>query len=112
MKNELIRVNDGVASLSAETASQIAEFQRVIKDFNEREKALKSQICAEMEEKGILWIDTEDLRISYVAPSDREVFDTKTFREENPLIYDEYVKMSHVRSHVRSSVRIKVKDNE
>ena len=65
-------------------------------------------ILAEMEDKGILSIDTEDLHISYVAPCDRERFDTKTFKAENPLIYDEYVTMSHV----RSSVRIKVKDHE
>jgi len=104
----LIEMKDGTPLLKPEIALQIAEFERVIKDINEKEKAIKTAICAEMEEKGILWIDTEDLRISYVAPCDRERFDTKTFKEENPLVYDEYVTMSHV----RSSVRIKVKDDE
>lgn len=106
--SELIKVNDGIAVLRADIASQIAEFERMVKSIEEQEKALKSQICAEMEEKGILWIDTDELRISYVAPSDRERFDTKTFKEENPLIYDEYVTMTHV----RSSVRIKPKEKK
>ena len=105
---KLIEMKDGTPILKPEIASQIAEFERAIKDINNREKILKYAILEEMEKNGILWIDTEDLRISYVAPTDREIFDTKTFKEENPLIYDEYVKMSHA----RSSVRIKVKDNE
>ena len=102
---ELIEVKNGTAILRADIASKIAEFERMVKSIEEEEKSLKSMILAEMEDKGILSIDTEDLHISYVAPSDRERFDTKTFREENPLIYDEYVTMSHV----RSSVRIKIK---
>jgi predicted phage-related endonuclease len=106
--NDLIEVKNGVAILRADIASQIAEFERVVKSIEEQEKALKSMILEEMEEKGILWIDTDELRISYVAPSDRERFDTKTFKEENPLIYDEYVTMSHV----RSSVRIKPKEKK
>ena len=105
---ELIEVKNGTAILRADIASKIAEFEKAFKSIEEQEKALKSMILAEMEDKGILSIDTEDLHISYVAPCDRERFDTKTFKAENPLIYDEYVTMSHV----RASVRIKVKDNE
>lgn len=105
---ELIEVKNGTAILRADIASKIAEFERMVKSIEEQEKALKSMVLAEMEDKGILSIDTEELHISYVAPCDRERFDTKTFKAENPLIYDEYVTMSHV----RSSVRVKVKDNE
>ena len=105
---ELIEVKDGTAILRAEIASQIAEFERMVKSIEEREKALKSAILEEMESKGIIKVETDELVITYIAPSDRERFDSKTFRAENPLIYDEYVTMSHV----RSSVRVKVKDNE
>ena len=105
---ELIEVKNGTAILRADIASKIAEFERTVKSIEEQEKALKSMILAEMEDKGLLWIDTDDLHISYVAPCFRERFDIKTFKAENPLIYDVYVTMSHV----RSSVRVKVKDNE
>ena len=105
---ELIKIENGTPILRAETASQIAEFERMVKSIEEQEKALKSAILAEMEDKGILKVETEDVVITYVTPSDRERFDTKTFRAENPLVYDEYVTMSHV----RASVRVKVKENE
>lgn len=106
--NDLIVVDNGTPILRAEIASQIAEFERMVKSIEEQEKVLKSAILAEMEDKEILKLETDDVVITYVAPSDRERFDTKTFRAENPLVYDEYVTMSQV----RSSIRIKVKDNE
>lgn len=58
-----------------------------------------------MESKGIIKLDTDELTISYVAPTDRETLDTKALREELPDIYDTYVKISPV----KSSIRIKLK---
>ena len=108
MAQELIVIKDGEAVLRAEISSQIAEWERMVKSIEEQEKALRKAICAEMEDKGIIQIKTDELIISYVAPSDRERFDSKTFREENPLIYDEYVTMSPV----KSSIRIKVREDQ
>ena len=58
-----------------------------------------------MESKGIIKLDTDELTISYVAPTDRETLDTKALREELPDIYDTYAKISPV----KSSIRIKLK---
>ena len=59
-----------------------------------------------MEDKQILSLKDEEngLLISYVASSERETFDSKKLRENNPDLYDEYVKFTPV----KSSIRIKV----
>ena len=102
---ELIRIENGLNILEEETSKKIAEFERQLKDIKAKEDELKQAILEEMEAKNIIKIDTEDITISYVAPSDRETFDSKAFKENHQELYDEYVKMSPV----KSSIRIKVK---
>ena len=102
---ELIRIENGLNILEEETSKKIAEFERQLKDIKAKEDELKQAILEEMEAKSIIKIDTEDITISYVAPSDRETFDSKAFKENHQELYDEYVKMSPV----KSSIRIKVK---
>ena len=58
-----------------------------------------------MEEKGIIKIETDDLIINYIAPTDRETLDSKSLRQDHPQLYDAYIKMTPV----KSSIRIKVK---
>lgn len=103
--NNLILVAGDVAILDAETAHNIAEFERQVKELKDKEDALKRAILEEMESKGVIKLDTDTLTITYVAPTERETLDSKTLREELPDIYDAYVKISPV----KSSIRIKVK---
>ena len=103
--NELISLNNGTALLNAEISATIADFERQVKYIKEQEESLKTAILNEMEAKGIIKIETEDLIINYIQPTDRETFDSKGFKKDYPDIYDEYVKMTPV----KSSVRLKVK---
>lgn len=102
---DLIKIENNNAVLDREIAYQIAEFERQAKFIEEQEKRLKSAILTEMESKGIIKIETDSILISYVAPTDREKFDSKGFKSDHPEMYDEYVSMSPV----KSSIRIKVK---
>lgn len=102
---ELIKVENNLPVLDNETAYQIAEFERQIKFLEEQEKKLKQAILEEMEAKGFIKVETDVIAITYVAATDREKFDSKKFREENPALYDEYVSMTPV----KPSIRIKVK---
>lgn len=103
--DELIRVVDGQAQLNETVSQKIAAFERQIKDMKAQEEDLKAQILAAMEAGGILWIDTPEIKITYIAPTDRESLDSKGLKAEHPDLYDEYVRFVPV----RSSVRIKVK---
>ena len=102
---DLITLNNDVAILDGKTASKIAEFERQVKELKAKEDELKKAILEEMESKGLIKIDTDELVITYVAPTERETLDTKTLRDELPDIYDAYVKISPV----KSSIRIKLK---
>lgn len=103
--NDLITITNGVAVLDSDISSRIADFERKLKDIKEAEDKLKQGVLEEMQEKGILKIETEEMTISYIAPTDRETFDSKRFRAEHEDLFDEYVRMSPV----KASVRIKVK---
>ena len=103
--NELIRIEKDMPFLDAQTSRELADFERKIKELKEKEDEIKARILAEMEEKNILKIETADISITYIAPTDRETFDSKQFRADHADLYDEYIHMSPV----KASVRLKVK---
>lgn len=102
---ELIKVENEIGILDTEVSKKVAEFEKALKEIKEKEEELKQNILTEMENKNILKLETDDLTITYIAPAERETFDSKKFREENSDLYDEYVKFSPV----KSSIRVKVK---
>lgn len=102
---ELIKIENEMALLDETTSREIAEFEKKIKFFKEEEEKLKKAILEEMEAKNIIKLETDDLTISYIAPTDRETFDSKTFKSEHQDLYDDYVKMAPV----KSTIRIKIK---
>lgn len=103
---ELIRLYGEAAILDGTTAKHIADFEKMAKEIKAKEDALKAAILAEMESKGVLKLETDELNITYVAPTERETLETKILREELPDIYDAYVKISPV----KASIRIKLKE--
>ena len=101
--NEII-IQDNY-SLSEEIEKKIVSIEKRIKKLKEQEEAMKAALLEAMEAKNLIKLETDKMVISYVAPTDRESFDSKKFRSDNPDLYDEYVKISPV----KSSIRIKVK---
>lgn len=102
---DLITIKDETAILDRETATKIAEFERMAKELKAKEDKLKKAILKEMESKQLIKLDTDNLTITYIVPTERESLDSKTLREELPDIYDAYVKISPV----KPSIRIKLK---
>lgn len=105
MSMELIKIIDNKPILDSEIASQLAEYERKVKLIEEEEKRLKSAILKAMEEHNIIKIDTEEILINYIPDGDREKFESKKFKEENPDLYDEYISLIPV----KSSIRIRLK---
>lgn len=102
---ELIKVNGDAAILDVETAKNIAEFEKMAKEIKAKEDELKKEILKEMESKGIIKLETEELTISFVSGTERETLNTKALREELPDIYDTYIEIKPV----KPSIRIKLK---
>lgn len=104
--NNLIIQSDGTYVLNPEMSDKIAEFERKMKEIKAAEDVLKQTILEEMEEKGILSVKTDKMSISYVASFDKESFDSKKLRADDPDLYDKYVRLTAV----KPSIRIKLKE--
>lgn len=102
---ELIKIENEVAILDPLVSEKIANFERQIKVIKEQEDNLKQAILEEMETNQIIKLDTPDILISYVASSDRETFDSKTFKADHQDLYDEYVKMTPVKANIRIKLK-------
>ena len=102
--DELILYENNTALLNRDVAVKLAEFERMAKEVKAKQDELKQRILEEMESKGIVSIKTPELTISYVAPTTRETFDSKTFRKDHPDLYDQYINISLVKGSVRMKV--------
>lgn len=102
---EMIQIYKDEVMLTTEATNRIAELERTIAELKKMQDEVKKAIIEEMEQKGVVKLDNDVITITYIAPTDREAFDSKKFKEEQPDMYDEYVKISPV----KASVRIKVK---
>ena len=101
MNNE-VKVIDNQLVLS-EQAKQILkemrDFEITKQEMDNQEKEIKQAIQKAMEEHGIKSFENEDVKISYVAPTQRVSVDTAKMKEEG--IYDLYTKTSEVKASVR-----------
>ena len=101
----MVKLENGEYGLVSDAINTIVEIEKQIKDLKALQDSYKENLLKEMEENNVLKVDTEELSISYVAPSTRETLDSKKLKEDLPDIYDLYV----IFTDVKSSLRIKVK---
>ena len=102
---ELIKLDNGQAYLEQTIGARLAAFERKAKKIKEAEEKLKMELLQAMERHGITKIESEEISVTYIAETDRETFDSKAFRADNPEEYDKYVRISTV----KPSIRLKVK---
>lgn len=103
--NNLITTNNGNYVLDNFTSNRLAYLENQIKELKAIQDAIKESIQKEMEEKGIIKIENDELSINYIAESYRETFDSKSLKKDNEDLYNSYIKISPV----KASVRIKIK---
>lgn len=58
-----------------------------------------------MEEHSIKKFENDDVVLTYIEPTYRETFDSKMFKKEHEDMYNEYIKISNI----KSSLRVKLK---
>lgn len=103
MDNDIIQVENG--KLTADAYKAITSIEQQKKDFDKQYKDFKSRLLQVMQDNGISKVETDEVVISYIAPTEREVLDSKALQNDLPDIYDNYVHFSPV----SPSVRIKFK---
>lgn len=101
---ELVKVENGYI-LDKQSIEEIKEVEKLAKALKAKQDAIKSELLKVMEDNNIVKFENEDLLINYIGPTQRETFDSKQLKADNPDLYDLYIKLSEV----KPSVRIKLK---
>ena len=76
-----------------------------IKELTDEYEALKADVLAKMQEHGDKSFDTGNILITYIAPTSRESFDSKKFKEENAEMYKQYMKKSETKASLKLTIR-------
>lgn len=83
----------------------ILEIENTAKTYEEKAKQLREGLKAEMEKSRVKKWETDNITITYVNATERRGIDAVKLKEEQPTIYEQYVKVTNV----NSSIKIKLK---
>lgn len=100
--NELIvKSESGGMELSSSALNTLMKYEETLAALKTDYDELKKKLLQEMEKKNVIKVETGDIRINYIAETDREKFNSKAFRNEHPDLYDSYVHFVPVKASVR-----------
>lgn len=88
---------------------ELQDLENQAKAIEARKNEVRDILTRGMEENGIVSIDNDYVKISYVAPSESTSLDTKTLRAERPEIYNSLMADFSKTTKKKGYVRIKVK---
>lgn len=89
----------------SENEATLYALGKKIKELTDEYETLKADVLAKMQEHGDKSFDTGNILITYVAPSSRESFDSKKFKEENAELYGKYMKQSETKPSLKLTLR-------
>lgn len=103
--DNIIERKDSDVALSEEVCERIISLEKQAKEIKKQQDSMKADILDAMQKYGVLKLDNEFMKIALVPEHDAERFDSKTFKDENPDVYDMYVKISKVKPSIRITVK-------
>ena len=83
----------------------IAEMETRRKEMEADSALLKESLLEVMEKNGIKSFETDNIKLTVKAASERKTFDSTRFKADSPEVYEKYLKTSSV----KSSLTIKLK---
>lgn len=108
-KGEIYKQNEIVTTSQL---CEIAEFENIIAkaeqmkaEAEKRMEEIKTALLQAMEQNGIKTVDTDFVKITYVAPSTRTSLDSKRIKEELPEVYKTYSKETETKAQVRIKLK-------
>lgn len=103
---EIITIENDVPTLTTEIENILSTLDREEKRIKATKDMYRSALLEAMEKYNIKSIETDNVNVTYKDAYDRETLDSKRLREEQPDIYDEYVKFTTT----KPSITVKVKE--
>ena len=105
-KIEISRSVESALTELKDASAFVASLKAQLKAAEDVEKTLKLYLLEQMEKDALKSLENDQVKIIYVAPSERESIDKDKLREKYPSIYEEYRKVSPV----AANLRIKIKE--
>ena len=105
---ELERIETEVVPLDKKVPQAIKAMTELLtqqKELEQKVYDMREVIKAAMEQCGVKSFENENIRITYVAPTERKSIDSTRLKKEHPEIAEAYQKISQV----KASVKIEVK---
>ena len=103
--NNIIERTGSDVTFSKEVCERIISLEKQAKEIKKQQDIMKNEILDAMQKYGVLKFDNEFLKSAFIPEHDAEKFDSKTFKEENPDVYDMYAKITKVKPSIRITVK-------
>jgi hypothetical protein len=101
-----------IATIDEKQLKALANFERIIAEAEAQKKAaeqqrdeIKAALIAAMEERGVKTFETDNIRLTYVAPSTRATIDTARLKKELPEVAEQYTKTSETKASLRITIK-------
>ena len=101
--NDIKVIDNGALEVSVK--ERLLELTRQEKAIKEEKEALTASLLQAMEANNVVKIDSEEITVTYIAPTYKESFDSKALKADDEATYNKYIKISPV----KASIRVKVK---
>lgn len=88
---------------------ELAEVTKAKKELDAREAEIKEELTKGMESFGLVSIDNDYVKISYIKPSVSTSFDTKAFKLDDPDKYNELFEKYNKQTERKGYVKVSVK---
>lgn len=85
--------------------AQIQSHKDMLAELQKQEEDFKSEMIKKMKENGIKSFDLENVKITYITPTEREGIDSKLLKVELPEIYEKYKKETQVKEQLKITIR-------
>jgi hypothetical protein len=94
-----------IAKLNKEIEKAVGAQVAKKAELEAQNSEMRQAILEAMEANGVTKFDGDLISITYVAPTERNTFDSKRFMEERPKTAEKYMR----KTQVKASIRLKVK---
>lgn len=89
----------------ADREARLYDLGTRIREMTAEYDALKEEVLAGMVEHNEKSIDTGNIRVTVLAPTERETFDSKRFQADNPDLYSQYAKRTETKQSLKITLR-------
>jgi predicted phage-related endonuclease len=101
----LTKTQKEIAAVEAQVLEATADLQKKLLTLREKDNEVRTAIKEAMIKNNVKKFDSDNLTITLIAASTRKTLDTAAIKEQEPEVYEKYLKETPV----AASVRIKVK---